>query len=94
MAIGDFVVGTIIAVGDLIFQPAGTNVIMVTNFANYVGDGMFTNGVLTNAYFLNATGTNYRSNGNTNSKVFINNATYLRLINGGYEKCFSGVQVA
>ena len=95
MAVGDFIIGTITAVGtDLIYQPSGSNVIMVTTLANYTTNCTYTNGVSTTAYIMVNAGGGAASNMNTNSKIFINNTTFLRLINSSYEHTFSGVQVA
>ena len=95
MAVGDFIIGTITAAAtDLIYQPSGSNVIMVTTLANYATNCMYTNGVSTTAYIMVNAGGHAGANMNTNSKIFINNTTYLKLVNVSYEHTFSGVQVA
>lgn len=94
MAVGDFVQDVFTQLGTSSFQPAGTNVIMITSFWTFDGTPIMSDGVLTsvinNAYVTASSGAAV-----SNVKVFINNGHFLQIpASVLLGKCYSGVQVA
>lgn len=95
MAIGDFIVGTLVASPTiLIFQPAATVTLLVTGVAALATTVDFSNGVLINGRITNQANNAVGQDGFGNTKIFINNTTFLRLQDNGFTRGFCGVQVA
>ena len=93
MAVGDFVVDIFAAAGVSTFIPAGTNVIMLTQWGNYVQTSQIYDG--TNAAFLATSNTtNNQIMMKSSTKLFINNGHYLYFDASGGAKFYCGVQVA